>query len=529
MSAIAMYLRLSEEDINKEEESNSIIGQRYIIENYIRKNKIYPTSEIVEFIDDGYSGTNMNRPGIQKLLEQIKLGNIKCIIVKDLSRFSRDYLELGSYMEQIFPFMKIRFIAINDNYDSENTMGGIGELDIQFKGLLYDFYSKDLSTKVKSNRNALVKKGKAITWAAPYGYIKDPMDNNKYIIDKETAPVVKKIYELALEGLSLHKVAKILNEKEIPTPAMRKAELTKMKYNLVKDKPKVWNLSTLSRITSNYVYTGALVSNTSGIKEVGSGRSLPNPKEDWVIVEGTHEAIVSKEEFDKVQEIKKARVGTYRYGKRTSSPLEDSMECSHCKRKMSYGSLKGKDRHFYCRMNRIADLGCIEGKIEADAIENIVFKAITHHLKLYSVAVDNYEKIKKLKDKDLLLLRDSDRSDQLSIEKTNKNIQTDYERFKLGDLSKEEFLIRKKLAKEEIEKIKKGIEERKISNNEKFAQIEEEFNFFDEIKGFLKAKTITKEMVETLIEKVILEDESKMEIIWKFEVGNLNKTGLNKE
>ncbi len=518
MTTIAMYLRLSEEDTNKEEESNSIVGQRYIIENYIRKNKIYPTYEITEFIDDGYSGTNMNRPGIQSLLEQIKIGNIKCVIVKDLSRFSRDYLELGSYMEQIFPFMKIRFIAINDNYDSEKTTGGIGEMDIQFKGLLYDFYSKDLSTKVKSNRNALVRNGKAITWAAPYGYIKDPMDNNKYIIDEETAPVVRLIYDLVLEDLSLHKIAKILNEKEIPTPAMRKSQLTKMNYNLVRDKPKIWNLSALSRITSNYVYTGALVSNTSSIKEVGSGRSLSNPKEDWIIVEETHEAIVSKEEFDKVQEIKKGRIGTYKHGKRTSSPLEDIMECSYCKRKMTYGSFKGNDRYFYCRMSRIADLGCVEGKIGVDSLEKTIFEAINHHLKLYSVAIDNYEKIKKVKDEDEILVRDKNREDELCIEKTKKIIQEDYEKFKLGELSREEFITRKKLANDEIEDKKKGIEERKIINDEKHTQIEKEFDCFAEVKGFLKAKTITKEMVETLIEKVILEDKNKMEIIWKFDV-----------
>lgn len=165
-------------------------------------------------------------------------------------------------------------------------------------------------------------------------------------------------------GLSLHKIAKILNEK----------------------KPKLWNLSTLSRITSNYMYTGALVSNTSEVKEVGSGRTLANSRENWIIVEDTHEPIISKEDFDKVQEIKKTRLGTYRKGNKTTSPLEDVMECGHCGGKMSYGSLKGIDRFFYCRMSIISDLGCTKDKISAKNLEDIVFQAVNNQLNLYSNA-----------------------------------------------------------------------------------------------------------------------------------------------
>lgn len=529
MNAIAMYLRLSEEDIDKSDESNSVIGQRFIIENYIQKKKLYPSYEILEFVDDGYSGTNMNRPGITALLEQVKLGKVKCIIVKDLSRFSRDYLELGSYMEQIFPFMKVRFIAINDGYDSEKSNGGIGEIDVQFKGLLYDFYSKDLSKKVKSNRKAKVKTGKAITWAAPYGYIKNPEDSSRFIIDDVTAPIVKMIYNLALEGLSLHKIAKILNEKKIPTPAMRKEELTNISYNLSEEKPKLWNLSTLSRITSNYMYTGALVSNTSEVKEVGSGRTLANSKENWIVVEDTHEPIISKEDFDKVQEIKKTRLGTYRKGTKTTSPLEDVMECGHCRRKMSYGSLKGIDRFFYCRMSIIADLGCIKDKINAEKLEDIIFQAVNNQLNLYSNAKKVFNKLEDIRNEKMIEVREENRKTEADIEKTKIMIQADYEKFKLGELTKDEFLIRKNLANVEIEKLKKTVKGRIKDNDKKQSDMENKIGFIKVLDKYLKATKLTKEMANSLIEKIIFYEEGKMEIVWKYEVELLNKMGQSKE
>ena len=203
MSKIALYIRLSVEDQIDRDESESITNQRSLLNNYLDKNAEFKGFQREEFVDDGYSGTNDKRPSFQRMLDEVKNGTIKTIIVKDLSRFMRDYIMLGDYLENIFPFMGVRFIAINDGYDSAKEKGNGTDLDIQFKGLLYDFYSKDISQKVKTVADELKKQGKFLAWSPPLGYMKDPNDKHKIIIDKETAWIVRKVYDLALEGKSL--------------------------------------------------------------------------------------------------------------------------------------------------------------------------------------------------------------------------------------------------------------------------------------------------------------------------------------
>lgn len=184
MNRIAIYLRLSEEDYDKADESVSIVNQRDYIRNYIVNEKSLIDYEIKEYVDDGYSATNTNRPSFLRLIDDIKAGGINTIIVKDMSRFSRDYILLGDYLSNIFPFFRIRFIAINDNYDSINEDGNGIDTDTQFKTLYYDLFSKELSEKVRSSVKQIKSKGKNTNWAAPFGYIKDPKDKYHIIIDK---------------------------------------------------------------------------------------------------------------------------------------------------------------------------------------------------------------------------------------------------------------------------------------------------------------------------------------------------------
>lgn len=185
MSKIALYIRLSVEDQMKKDESESIINQRCYINDFLDRNVEFKGFSKEEYVDDGYTGTNEKRPAFQRMLEEVKQGKINAIIVKDLSRFMRDYIALGDYLENIFPFLGIRFIAINDGYDSFKEKGNGTDLDIQFKGLLYDFYTKDISQKVKTVTTQLKNQGKFLAWSPPLGYMKDPNDKHKIIIDKK--------------------------------------------------------------------------------------------------------------------------------------------------------------------------------------------------------------------------------------------------------------------------------------------------------------------------------------------------------
>lgn len=207
---IAFYLRLTNEDSDKEkfEESNSISAQRVLLTRHIEEIMQGQPYSITEFCDDGYSGTDFNRPGVQALIEAAKSGNINMIVVKDFSRFGRDYLEVGRFLEYIFPILQIRFVSVNDNYDSRDKFGTTGGMSVALKNLVYGMYSADLSKKVRTARDTRVRNGEFVGQFAPYGYIKNPEDKHELLIDENVAWVVRKIFRMAADGISHTEIAR---------------------------------------------------------------------------------------------------------------------------------------------------------------------------------------------------------------------------------------------------------------------------------------------------------------------------------
>ncbi|MCI8483728.1 MAG: recombinase family protein [Lachnospiraceae bacterium] len=283
------------------EESGSITMQRILLKNYAADH--FTNYELLEFCDDGYTGTNFERPGIRKMLEKIKKGEIDCVIVKDFSRFARDYIELGSYLEQIFPFLGLRFISINDNYDSSNYQGGIADITINFKNLLYDLYSKDLSGKVRSALSIRKEKGQYVSANSPFGYEKDPEDRHALQIAEDEAEVVRRIFSLTAEGHTSSEIAKLLNETEVKTPIEFKIEKGKTS-RVPKGEKFFWSSSTICQILKNEVYIGNAVQKKYRKDFVG-GRNHVTPPENWLITYGHHEPIIEKELFDKIQETRR--------------------------------------------------------------------------------------------------------------------------------------------------------------------------------------------------------------------------------
>lgn len=220
---IGKYIRLSQADqdlMRKENKSESerVSHQKALIQNLINDNAELNGSDQYEFFDDGYSGINFQRSSFERLLDKIKKGEINCVIVKDFSRFGRDYIELGDYLERIFPFIGVRFISINDHYDSNDYKGTTGGLDVVMKNIVYDYYSKDLSVKVKIAKYQKMKQGKYIGGHVPYGLMKDPKDKHKLIIDPEAAMVVREIFDMAIAKMRLIDMAHILNERGVEPP-----------------------------------------------------------------------------------------------------------------------------------------------------------------------------------------------------------------------------------------------------------------------------------------------------------------------
>ena len=506
MNRIAIYLRLSEEDYKKTDESISIVNQRDYIRSYIENENSLKNSEIEEYIDDGYSATNTNRPSFLRLVDDIKGGRVGTIIVKDMSRFSRDYILLGDYLSNIFPFLKIRFIAINDNYDSINENGNGIDTDTQFKTLYYDLFSKELSEKVRGAVQQIKSQGKNTNWEAPFGYIKDPEDKYHIIIDKKTAFIVKEAFDLLLKGYSCIQVANIFNEKGYITRSERKEELKLSDYtgNLVtgsKVKKRVWTNPSISQLTSNELYTGDYVYNKYRETKIGGRKRILLPEEEWKIILNTHEAIISREVFDKVKKIKEKRSFGVYTGKKNRSIFSDKIFCKECGRHMSFRSdsrqKKNSDKiykykSYYCNL-------CKAEKTPNNIKEKDIIELIKPKLKEFKIQntlkKDNidYEKEKE----DILK--------EISI--LNSNLQNIYENYKKKIISKEEYLKGKNLIQDKKILLERKLEELKSEKID--SRKETDIAVLDE-EGLLKA------YVDGSIDKIIVSRSGEIEIMEKY-------------
>ena len=506
MNRIAIYLRLSEEDYKKTDESISIVNQRDYIRSYIENENSLKNSEIEEYIDDGYSATNTNRPSFLRLIEDIKGGRVGTIIVKDMSRFSRDYILLGDYLSNIFPFLKIRFIAINDCYDSINENGNGLDMDMQFKTLYYDLFSKELSEKVSNSLKQMKSQGKNTNWAAPFGYIKDPKDKYHIIIDDKTAFIVKEAFDLLLEGYSCIQIANIFNKKGYITRSERKEELKLSDYtgNLVtgsKVKKRAWTSVCISQITRNELYTGDYVYNKYRETRIGGRKRTLLPEEEWKIIPNTHEAIISREVFDKVKKIKEKRSFGGYTGNKKCSIFSDKIFCKECGRHMSFRSdsiqKKNSDktynyRSYFCYF-------CKAEKTPNNIKEKDTIELIKPKLKDFKLQ-------NTLKEERAIDYGNVEEEILKEISTLNGNLQTIYESYKKKNISKEEYLRGKNLIQDKKLLLESKLEEvksEKIDSKKEF-----DGNSLDE-NNLLKA------YVDSSIDKIIVSRSGEIRIIEK--------------
>lgn len=310
--AIAKYIRLSSEDLDvdggQKEESVSVTAQRQLISAFISEHTEFSGLPEKEFVDDGYSGTNFERPAFQRMMEEAKQGRFSIIIVKDLSRFGRDHLGVGNYLERILPILQIRLIAINDGYDSASLDGVTGGMSVALHNIINAMYSRDLSAKVKSAQKTRAERGEYMASIPTFGYIKDPKDKHHLVIDEEAAETVRLVFKLVASGRKKNEVISYLNTNGIKTPAEYKVEHGIRKQSASVTGARIWDNASINYIIRNECYLGVTVWNKSGTQRPGSRKQVKKDQSEWIRVEGTHEAIVSKELFDKANaEIAKNR------------------------------------------------------------------------------------------------------------------------------------------------------------------------------------------------------------------------------
>ena len=297
---LGIYCRLSSDD-ERDGESVSIENQKLLLERYVRERC---WNEIDVYIDDGYSGTNFNRPGVKRLIEDAKAKRINIILVKDLSRFGRNYIEFGEYTDYLFPSIGCRFIALNNGIDTESSNGSTDVMC--FLNLFNEFYSRDTSKKVKAVKKACAENGKFMGTYPAYGYRRDPEDKHHLVIDEETAPTVRRIFAMRASGIGFHAIAVKLNEEGVQSPGV----LYYQRQNR-NDPRKVnhqWADQTVKSIIRNEVYIGNMVQGKNGTMSYKSRKLIGKPEDEWIRVEGTHEAIVSREIWETVVSIGQKKV-----------------------------------------------------------------------------------------------------------------------------------------------------------------------------------------------------------------------------
>lgn len=360
---IAIYLRLSKED-GEAQESSSIRGQRTLLQAYAKEH--FPQGQIREFQDDGCTGLHMARPGLQAMLEQVRRGRIDCVMVKDFSRFSRDYLELGEYIQQIFPLLGVRFISVGERYDSQKAVNGPG-LAEQFQGLVYHLYSRDLSAKVKTALEIRRRQGKYVWGRCPFGYERAPDMPGGVAIRQEEIQTVREIFRLALEGESTVAIAELLNKKGVPTPmealCARGESRRKPRKGLY-----LWSHETVGRILENPFYAGDL--EVYKTQPQGTGKRRASPRKERLLIKGHHEAAIERGTFE--QAALKRRGG--RMGERQPRPLTGLLRCGVCGRGLVLK--RGKAPAYYCQRRRESGLRDCGFLVEAETFEQAVLEIL---------------------------------------------------------------------------------------------------------------------------------------------------------
>lgn len=501
---VAKYLRLSLDDGDKPE-SDSIANQRNLIDFHIKK--LFPDKdiEVIELIDDGYTGTNMNRPGMRKLLILAETREINCVIVKDFSRFARDYVEVGLYAEQRFPEWEVRFVSVNDAYDSLDFRGITGGIDIALKNITYTMYSRDLSEKVKSARRIQYKNGKFVAPYAFYGYKKSPEDKHKLIVDPVAAEVVKRIFNMRVSGITPSKIAIILNREGILTPARYKKSVDPLcrEWNTVSGY-NYWTASLVGNILRDERYTGKLISGKMERAAVGSTKVKRAKKENIIVVDNMHEAIISQELYDSVQAISKKRQNP----KPSRISLRSLVKCGGCKHTMTVANTSGKCKRYYCSYKKYTDENnCFQGNIDENDLVDFITKTIMTELQKTVDIEKVQEKLSaKLKENEKII-----KGLQQKIEAQKRKKLDDYLMLTKGELTETEFISKR-------EKIDMKIAEYEKSKNElkKETVSYEDLSMLDLFGKYIGTKELNREVIQDLIKEIYVYPDKRIEIVWDF-------------
>lgn len=520
---IAIYLRLSIEDeistgkaSSKQWESNSISNQRKMLLDYIRNDDDLKEQEVVEFCDDGFSGTNMDRPGMQELLKQVKQRKIGCILVKDMSRFARNYIELGDYLNQIFPFMGVRFIAVNDHYDSREHEGNTIELDTAFQTLLYDLYSKDVSEKVKTSIQNKCANGEYAFGQVPFGYSKSETERNAVVVNEKEAEIVRHIFSLAEKGMSSTQIAKELIAEQTPTIIQMRCPMSKRARE-----HQLWSGTAVRGILNNRFYLGEMIYGKTVSKCVGSKERIAVPKEKWKVIPNHHEPLVTPEVFAFVSAFRPEQ-STKR--KREKHPLTGKIFCGGCGYAISYKPQRknGKmPKHFWCSKHSLLQIADCCTYFRADILEEIVLTELYRELMRRGDLMKQRESLEQFQKEEWNRQKKELGDYRTRYRSLQSEKDTLYEMYAMKQISAGEYRIRVDGITLQIQELSCKMEEMELASD----RLKEEYARpklnMKEIIRFSLMEKLTQEAVDVFIKKVTIYRDKRVEIEWNYADGEV--------
>ena len=548
-----LYYRLSQED-ERQGESVSIENQRAILRKYAEEHGFEIHDE---YIDDGVSGTTFDRPEVQRLLDDAKTGVINTIIVKDLSRFGRNYIEVGQYVDYVFPAFGIRFIAIQDNVDTENRDSGAMEM-MPIMNVFNEWHAANTSKKIRTVLKANAREGKYHARKAPYGYVKSDTEKNARkapygyvksdtekktpIIDEEAAAVVKRIFEMRASGLSPHKIADILNAEGILNPSRYCLE----RYGVVGRRENVglWSFCGVNSILQNPTYLGHMVQQRDGTVSYKNHKRYIKDESEWVIVRNTHEPIISQELWDKVREVEKSVAQGRKTKRGYTHPLSGFLYCADCGGKMKMNSINrnGKiDFNFNCGNHvRLGKSYCFSHFIQAKDIEAIVLddiRTMAQRIVLdeKTIREDFIRHNAELADKAIKSAKKELQIKRKRTEELSRLMQLAYEDRLKGKMPEDICISFIQKYSEEQKKVNAEIAELEERLTETTNTIQSADEFIRNIKKYLEAPELTREMCYELLDRVVVGGHPKhtgkervIDIVYKVDIASVLRYKLNK-
>ncbi len=517
----AVYLRLSKEDgdfssLGEKKESNSIANQRKLIENYLKQHPEVVSTQ--EFCDDGFTGANFDRPNFQRMIELVKQRKINCIIVKDLSRFGRDYIESGKYIEKIFPALGVRFIAINDNYDSAMSQQAGNEIILPFKNLINDSYSRDISIKVRSNLDIKRRNGEFVGTHVVYGYQRSEDNKNQLVIDKVVAPVIQNIFRMKMDGYSPAQIADKLNQDGVPSPYEYKRLCgSKFQTGFRKQIQTDWSPVAIYRILKNEMYTGTLVQGKTSTPNHKVKVRSKKDESEWTRTENAHEAIIPPATFDAIQKLMLED---------TRSPSgEDAVHlfsgkvfCADCQGTMTRKKTKSNGKeyvYFICSTNKQNKKECDPHRIKEQEVYDVALAVIQAQV---SLALDLERAMQELNgltwERRELERIQSRIARQEEVIEYNKQMKVGiYEDFKTEMITLEEYKIFKADCDKKIQDAKDAIARLNGDRNTVNAGLTGQQSWLAQFREYENIQELNRRVVIHFIERIEIDHDKQINVV----------------